>query len=98
MRNPMNFNDDIDHTNEDGYLDELLDSSNTRQEWLDEEEAYWSEDELDSADEDNYDPVDGSDNDESADSLDRYDEDFDWDGDETPIGLEYDGYNDPDNY
>ena len=34
---------------------------------------------------------------EPADHLDRYEEDFDWD-DETPIGLEYDGYNDADNY
>lgn len=94
----MNFNDDIDHTNDDGYLDELLENSDIRQEWLDEEEAYWSESELDPADEDNYDGVEESDNDESADSLDRYDEDFDWDGDETPIGLDYDGYNDAENY
>lgn len=89
------FNDEIDHTNDDGYLDDLLDSSDIPQEWLDEEEEYWSETELDPADEDEYDPVDEGE--EAADSLDRYDEDFDWDGD-TPIGLEYDGYNDPDNY
>ena len=89
------FNDDHDFTNDDGYLDDLLDSSDIPQEWLDEEEEYWSEDTLDPSDPDEYDPVDEGE--EAADSLDRYDEDFDWDGD-TPIGLEYDGYNDPDNY
>ena len=89
------FNDEIDYTNDDGYLDDLLDSSDIPQEWLDEEEEYWSEDTLDPSDPDEYDPVDEGE--EAADSLDRYDEDFDWDGD-TPIGLEYDGYNDPDNY
>lgn len=88
------FNDEIDHTNDDGYLDDLLDSSDIPQEWLDEEEEYWSEDTLDPSDPDEYDPVDEGE--EAADSLDRYDEDFDWD--DTPIGLEYDGYNDPDNY
>ena len=91
------FNDDHDFTNDDGYLDGLLDDVDIPQAWLDEEEEYWSETELDPADTDNYDPVDEGDNSEASDSLDRYDEDFDWD-DETPIGLEYDGYNDPDNY
>lgn len=93
--NTQHFNDDHDFTNDDGYLDDLLDSSDIPQEWLDEEEEYWSETELDPSDPDEYDAVDEGD--EPADSLDRYDEDFDWDGD-TPIGLEYDGYNDPDNY
>ena len=90
----MHFNDDHDFTNDDGYLDSLLDSTDIPQEWLDEEEAYWSEQELDPSDEDEYDPVDEGD--EPADTIDRYDEDFDW-GDEgdTPV---YDGYNDPDNY
>ena len=94
--NKQHFNDDHDFTNDDGFY-ELLDGSDIPQEWLDEEEEYFSERELDPADEDEYDSVDGSDNDEPADHLDRYDEDFDWDGD-TPIGLEYDGYNDADNY
>jgi len=93
--NKQHFNDDHDFTNDDGYFDSLLDDVNIPQEWLDEEEEYFSERELDPADEDEYDPVDEGE--EAADSLDRYDEDFDWDGD-TPIGLEYDGYNDPDNY
>ena len=93
----MHFNDEHDFTNDDGYLDDLLDSSDIREEWLDEEEEYFSERELDPADTGNYDPVDEGDNSEASDSLDRYDEDFDWD-DETPIGLEYDTYNDPDNY
>ena len=93
------FNDDHDYTNDDGYLDDLLDSSDIPQEWLDEEEEYWSEDTLDPSDPDEYDAVDEGDNSEAADTLDRYDEDFDWDGEgETPIGLDYDGYNDPDNY
>jgi hypothetical protein len=87
------FNDEQDFINDDGYSD-------IRDEWLDEEEAYWSEATLDPADPDEYDPVDDGDNSEAADSLDRYDEDFDWDGEdcETPIGLDYDGYNDSDNY
>ena len=93
------FNDDHDFTNDDGYLDELLDS-HIPQEWLDDEEAYWSEDGLDPSDPDEYDPVDEDEdeNTEPADNLYRYDEDFDWDGDDTPIGLEYDGYNDPEDY
>jgi hypothetical protein len=91
----QHFNDDHDFTNDDGYLDGLLDDMDIPQEWLDEEEEYFSERELDPANEDEYDAVDEGE--EAADSLDRYDEDFDWDGD-TPIGLEYDGYNDPDNY
>ncbi len=95
--NTKHFNDDHDFTNDDGYLDDLLDSTDIPQEWLDEEEEYWSERELDPADEDEYDTVEGNDNDEGVDSIDRYDEDFDWD-DETPIGLEYDTYNDADNY
>ena len=93
----QHFNDEHDFTNDDGYLDGLLDDMDIPQAWLDEEEEYFSEMELDPADEDEYDPVDEGDNSEAADHLDRYDEDFDWDGD-TPIGLEYDGYNDPDNY
>jgi hypothetical protein len=87
------FNDDFDGMNDDGYL-------NIHDEWLREEEAYFSEMELDPADTDEYDPVDDSDNSEAADRLDSTDEDWDWDGEdsETPIGLEYDGYNDADNY
>ena len=92
----QHFNDDHDFTNDDGYLDGLLDDMDIPQAWLDEEEEYFSEMELDPADEDNYDPVESSDNDEAADHLDRYDEDFDW-GDEGDIPI-YDGYNDPDNY
>jgi hypothetical protein len=97
MNNP-HFNDEYDHTNDDGYLEELLDSEHIPQEWLDEEDEYWAGRELDSADPDEYDSVEGSENDEPADSLDRYDEDWDWDGNDTPIGLEYDGYNDPEDY
>jgi len=91
----QHFNDDHDFTNDDGYFDSLLDDVNIPQEWLDEEEDYFSETELDPADEDEYDPVDEGDNDEAADTLDRYDEDFDW-GDECEPPL-YDSYNDPDN-
>ena len=95
----QHYDDDHDFTNDDGYLDDLLDSTHIPQEWLDEEEEYWSDQELDPADEDEYDAVDEGDNSEAADSLDRYDEDFDWDDEgETPIGLDYDRYNDPDNY
>ena len=95
------FNDEHDHTNDDGYLDELLDSSDIPQEWLDEEEEYWSEDTLDPSDEDEYDPVDDGDNSEASDNLDRYDEDFDWDGDDEfdrdlPAG--YNDWNDSENY
>lgn len=87
------FNDEQDFINDDGYSD-------IRDEWLDEEEAYWSESTLDPADPDEYDPVDDGDNSEAADSIDRYDDDFDWDDEdcETPIGLDYDGYNDGENY
>jgi hypothetical protein len=87
------FNYEQDFINDDGYSD-------IRDEWLDEEATYWSEVELDPADPDEYDPVDESDNSEAADTIDRYDEDWDWDGEdsETPIGLDYDGYNDADNY
>lgn len=100
MSNPKHFNDEHDFTNDDGYLDDLLDSSDIRQEWLDEEEEYWSENNLDPADEDNYDGVEGSENDESADTLDRYDEDFDWDDEESDRDLPagYNDWNDSENY
>ena len=91
MSNPMHFNDEYDWTNDDGHptLDEYV---HIPQEWLDEEDEYWSEATLDPGDEDNYDPVDDSENSEAADEW------GDEDCDETPIGLDYDGYNDPDNY
>jgi hypothetical protein len=91
MSNPQHFNDEYDFTNDDGYSS-LYSGDEIRDEWLNEEEEYWSEQELDPADTDNYDPVDESDNCEAVDE---------WDGeewDDTPIGLEYDGYNDPDNF
>ena len=87
----QHFNDEYDFTNDDGYSD-LYSSDEIRDEWLHEEEEYWSEATLDPGNEDNYDPVDDSENSEAADEWD----DEDWD--ETPIGLDYDGYNDPDNY
>jgi len=87
----QHFNDEYDFTNDDGYSS-LYSSEDIRDEWLDEEEAYWSEQELDPSDEDNYDPVDESDNSEPSDEWD----DEGWD--DTPIGLDYDGYNDADNY
>ena len=90
MSNPKHFNDEYDFTNDDGYS--MLDDVGVPQEWLDEEDEYWSEDTLDPADEDNYDPVDDGENSEAADEWDGED----WD--ETPIGLDYDGYNDADNY
>ena len=83
------FNDEYDFTNDDGYptdgystLDDYVDIP---QEWLDEEEAYWSEDTLDPGDEDNYDDPQPAD---------------EWqdEGEDEDMGLEYDGYNDPDNY
>ena len=90
MKNPQ-FNDEFDHTNDDGYY-QFHDSQNIRDEWLREEEEYWSEDTLDPADSGEYDPVDESDNSEATDEW------SDEDMDETPIGLEYDTYNDADNY
>ena len=95
MKNPQHFNDEFDDTNDDGYY-HYSEGSTIPQEWLDEEEQFFSESTLDPADPDEYDPVQGEDG-EPADHLDRYDDDFDWD-DETPIGLEYDTYNDADNY
>jgi len=87
----QHFNDEYDFTNDDGYSS-LYNGDEIRDEWLDEEEEYWSEDTLDPADTGNYDPVDESDNSEATDEW------SDEDMDETPIGLEYDGYNDADNY
>ena len=83
MSNPMHFNDEYDWTNDDGYS--TLDDLNIPQEWLDEEEAYWSEDTLDPGDEDNYDDPQPAD---------------EWqdDGEDEDTGPEYDSYNDPDNY
>jgi hypothetical protein len=81
----QHFNDEQDFINDDGYPD-IPDA------WLDEEAAYWSEDTLDPSDEDNYDSVEESDNSEPSDDWD----DEGWD--DTPIGLDYDGYNDADNY
>ena len=95
MKNPQHFNDEFDDTNDDGYY-HYSEGSTIPQEWLDEEEQFFSESTLDPADPDEYDAVQSEDG-EPADQLDRYDDDFDWD-DETPIGLEYDGYNDADNY
>ena len=83
MKNPQHFNDEFDDTNDDGYY-HYSEGSDIPQEWLDEEQAFFSERELDPADSGEYDPV----------SEDTDDEDMD----ETPIGLEYDGYNDPDNF
>ena len=95
MKNPQHFNDEFDDTNDDGYY-HYSEGSTIPQEWLDEEEQFFSESTLDPADPDEYDPVQGEDG-EPADHLDRYDDDFDWD-EQPPIGLEYDGYNDADNY
>ena len=81
----QHFNDEQDFINDDGYPD-------IPDEWLDEEAAYWSEDNLDPSDPDNYDSVEESDNSEPSDDWD----DEGWD--DTPIGLDYDGYNDADNY
>ena len=83
MKNPQ-FNDEYDNMNDEGY--------DIHEEWLREEEEYWSEDTLDPADSGEYDPVSESDNSEATDEW------SDEDMDETPIGLEYDGYNDPDNF
>jgi hypothetical protein len=83
MKNPQ-FNDEYDNMNDEGY--------DIQEEWLREEEEYWSEDTLDPADSGEYDPVSESDNSEATDEW------GDEDMDETPIGLEYDTYNDADNY
>jgi hypothetical protein len=83
MKNPQ-FNDEYDNMNDEGY--------DIQEEWLREEEEYWSEDTLDPADSGEYDPVSESDNSEATDEW------SDEDMDETPIGLEYDTYNDADNY
>ena len=91
MKNPQHFNDEFDDTNDDGYY-HYSEGSDIPQEWLDEEQAFFSEQELDPADSGEYDPVDESDNSEATDEW------SDEDMDETPIGLEYDGYNDPDNF
>lgn len=79
------FNDD--DLNDDGYPNNQ--DCDIRDEWLNEEQDYWSESELDPADSSNYDAVDSSDNCGAADE---------WGDDETAIGLDYDGYNDPENY
>ena len=80
----QHFNDEYDFTNDDGHptLDDYV---HIPQEWLDEEEDYWSGQELDPSDEDNYDDPQPAD---------------EWqdDGEDEDMGLEYDGYNDPDNY
>ena len=83
MKNPQ-FNDEFDNMNDEGY--------DIHEEWLREEEEYGSEDTLDPADSGEYDPVSESDNSEATDEW------SDEDMDETPIGLEYDTYNDADNY
>ena len=88
----MHNDDDL---NDDGYPNEnTYDAhSDALDEWLDEEAAYWSEDTLDPSDSGNYDPVNGSDNDAAADGYDWDDEDYD-----APAALDYDGYNDAENY
>ena len=92
--NKQNFNDEYDHTNDDGYS--MLDDMDVPQEWLDEEEEYWSGQELDPSDEDNYDLVERSDNDEDSDEWD--DDGWDDEDRDADMGIDYDGYNDPDNY
>ena len=87
--NNKHFNDEQDFINDDGFY-EYADSSEIPQEWLDEEEEYFSERELDPADSGEYDPV--------SEDTEPTDEWSDEDADETPIGLEYDTYNDADNY
>jgi hypothetical protein len=85
----QHFNDEYDFTNDDGYptdgystLDDCVDIP---QEWLDEEEDYWSGQELDPADPDNYDDPQPAD---------------EWqdEGEDEDTGLDYDRYNDAENY
>ena len=94
--NNKHFNDEQDFINDDGFY-EYADSSEIPQEWLDEEEEYFSERELDPADSGEYDAVQDG---EPSDHLDRYDEDFDWDDEESDRDLPagYNDWNDADNY
>lgn len=94
--NNKHFNDEQDFINDDGFY-EYADSSEIPQEWLDEEEEYFSERELDPADSGEYDAVQDG---EPADHLDRYDDDFDWDDEESDRDLPagYNDWNDADNY
>lgn len=78
----MRHDDDL---NDDGYPVDEQTYGEIPDEWLDEEEAYWADSDLDPNDSGNYDPADSS-------------VDDGWADEDTPIGLEYDGYNDPDNY
>ena len=96
--NNKHFNDEQDFINDDGFY-QYADSSEIPQEWLDEEEEYFSERELDPADPDEYDAVQSEDG-EPADHLDRYDDDFDWDDEESDRDLPagYNDWNAADNY
>ena len=58
--------------------------NDTHPDWMDEEPC------MDPEAEENYDSVDEEPVDEN--------EDDEWVEDETPIGLDYDGYNDPEDY
>ena len=80
------FDDDDNWLNDDGYP-LTNDTGEVPQEWLDEEEAYWSGRELDPADSGEYDPVTG----------DAWDHDDESD-EEVSADLDYDGYNDPEDY
>ena len=97
--NPKHFDDDFDLTNDDGYIGDdhyepTPDDLRELDEWWDEVHPNWMDEEpcMDPEAEENYDPVDESDNSEPSDEWD----DEGWD--DTPIGLDYDGYNDPEDY
>lgn len=81
-------NDDND-LNDDGYPLNEQNYGDIHDEWLDEEDEYWADPDLDPSDSGNYDPADTGDNSEISDR---------WGDEDTLIGLDYDGYNDPDNY
>jgi len=87
----MNFDDELDSLNDDGFdaYEPTLEDLADMEEWWDSRDPGWL-DELDETDPDQYDPVD-----EDPLSEDVDDELAD---DDEPVGLEYDGYNDPEDY
>jgi len=93
--NPKHFNDDWDLTNDDGYIGDdhyepTPEDLRELDEWFSQYDNDWLDDEpcMNPEDENNYDPAD----------EDGVDEDDEWVEDETPIGLDYDPYNDPEDY
>lgn len=94
----MNFDDELDSLNDDGFVEyePTPDDLAELNEWWDSRDPGWLE-ELDETDPDQYDLVDEAD--PLAEDVEDELTDSDWlDEADTPLGLEYDGYNDPEDY